>query len=455
MVDRVAPLYPEQPEAVPFAEDTLALQFADINRDRLRYVAKWGRWQCWNGSVWMPDDTLHVYDRVRDLIRLEASLIRPGSNGAPSPKKLLEGRVIASVERLARSDRRMAATVEQWDADPWALNTPGGPINLRTGAQRDPEPLNYATKCAAVSPKAGPMPRWLPFLRRVTNEDEELMAYIQRMIGYALTGLTLEHALFFLYGTGANGKSVLVNTIAAIMGDYATTADIELFLASKNEQHPTGIASLLGARLVSVIETEKGRRWAESRLKSLTGGDKISARFMRQDYFEFTPQFKLLVAGNHKPSIRGVDEAMRRRMNLLPFTTTIPIEERDPDLFDKLKGEWPQILAWAIEGCLLWQEYRLSPPLTVTTATERYMESEDAFGQWINESCDEDRAEFSLVATLFDNWKIWAEKTGEFVGSQKSFSQNLEDRGYLPKRQGGTGQRGFQGICIRRSELNL
>lgn len=451
MADNVTPLYPEQPEAVPFAEDTLALQFADLNRGRLRYVAKWGRWQCWNGSVWMPDDTLSVYDRVRDLIRLEAGLAGRNSN-KNVPKKMLEGRVIASVERLARSDRRLAATTEQWDADPWALNTPAGPINLRSGIQRDPEPLSYATKCAAVSP-GGKLDLWPDFLGRITAGNTELQKFIQRMAGYALTGLTSEHALFFLYGTGANGKSVLVNTLAGIMGDYAISAPVEMFLATKNDQHPTGIASLVGARLVSVVETEKGRRWAEAKIKGLTGGDKISARFMRQDFFEFTPQFKLLIAGNHKPSIRGVDEAMRRRMNLIPFTTTIPKEDRDPDLFEKLKPEWPAILQWAIDGCLQWQETKLAAPATVINATEQYMEAEDGFGQWVNECCDEDRSEFSLVATLFDNWKTWAEKSGEFIGSQKIFSQNLEDRGYLRKRQGGTGKIGFQGICLRRTEL--
>src|ERR1043166_4297178 len=353
MADNVTPLYPEPPAAVPFAEDTLALQFADLNKDRLRFVAKWGRWQCWNGSVWVTDDTLHVYDRVRDLIRLEASLIN-GSNSASKPKKLLEGRVISSVERLARSDRRMAATVEQWDADPWNLNTPSGPVNLRTGTQREPEPLSYATKCTAVSP-GGKLDLWPDFLARITGQNTELGAFIQRMAGYCLTGMTSEHALFFLYGTGANGKSVLVNTLAGIMGDYAISAPIEMFLATKTDQHPTGIASLVGARLVSVVETEKGRRWAEAKIKGLTGGDKISARFMRQDFFEFTPQFKLVIAGNHKPGLRGVDEAMRRRLNLVPFTTTIPKPDRDTELFEKLRPEWPAILHWMIDGGLAWQ----------------------------------------------------------------------------------------------------
>ena len=175
------------------------------------------------------------------------------------------------------------------------------------------------------------------------------------MCGYALTGITREHALFFLYGTGANGKSVFLNTVSGIMADYATTAPIETFIASRDERHPTDIAGLQGARLVTAFETEDGRRWAESKLKALTGGDRVAARFMRQDFFEFVPQFKLLIAGNHKPRLRAVDEAMRRRFNLVPFTVTIPEPERDKDLAEKLRDEWPGILRWMVERCLAWQ----------------------------------------------------------------------------------------------------
>jgi putative DNA primase/helicase len=168
-------------------------------------------------------------------------------------------------------------------------------------------------------------------------------------------GLTREHALFFGYGTGANGKSVLLSTIAGTLGEYHRTAPIETFTASNADRHPTDLAGLRAARLVTATETEEGRRWAESRIKKLTGGDKVAARFMRQDFFEYRPAFKLIIAGNHKPSLRSVDEAIRRRFHLIPFSITIPPEERDPDLAEKLKDERPAILAWLIEGCLEWQ----------------------------------------------------------------------------------------------------
>lgn len=180
-----------------------------------------------------------------------------------------------------------------------------------------------------------------------TGGDKELQSYLQRMVGYALTGSTQEHALFFLYGTGANGKSVFVNTLATILGDYATNAPMDTFMETRTDRHPTDMAGLRGARFVAAIETEQGKRWAESKLKNLTGGDKISARFMRQDFFEFFPQFKLFVAGNHKPAIRNIDEAMKRRLHLIPFTITVPPERRDKNLQQKLLAERDGILAWA------------------------------------------------------------------------------------------------------------
>ena len=251
------------------------------------------------------------------------------------------------------------------------------------------------------------------------------------MAGYCLTGLTSEHALFFIYGIGANGKSVYINTISGILADHHRTAPIETFTASPHQdRHPTELARLRGARLVTSIETEEGRRWAESRIKSLTGGDKIAAHFMRQDFFEFTPQFKLFIAGNHKPGLRSVDEAIRRRFNLIPFTVTIPPAERDPDLAETLKAEWPGILAWMIEGCLVWQREGIAAPAAVTSATAAYLEAEDAVAAWLKERCEEPSDAVERSNALFASWKDWAEKAGEPVGSQKKLSQKLEDRGF-------------------------
>lgn len=210
----------------------------------------------------------------------------------------------------------------------------------------------------------------------------------------------------------------------------------------------------MGARLVTAVETEEGRRWAESKIKSLTGGDQISARFMRQDFFEFTPVFKLVIAGNHKPGLRSVDEAIRRRFHLVPFSVTIPPDARDKDLAEKLKAEWPGILQWMIEGCLKWQAEGLKPPQTVLEATAAYLEAEDAIAAWIEERCEIKASHWTSSAALFASWKAWAELNGEFVGSQKALAEKLETRGLVPARKPGSGARGFKGIKIIETEAS-
>jgi putative DNA primase/helicase len=324
-----------------------------------------------------------AWDFAREVCRYAAAQCNKGKTASA----IASAKTVYAVERLARSDRRLAATVDQWDADPWQLNTPDGVVDLQTGQARPHIPEDYFTKITSVGPR-GDCSRFLAFLDRITGGDCELVAYIRRVLGYGLIGLTREHALFFGYGTGANGKSVLLSTVAGILGEYHKTAPIETFTASNADRHPTDLASLRGARLVTATETEEGRRWAESRIKQLTGGDTVAARFMRQDFFEYRPAFKLVIAGNHKPSLRSVDEAIRRRFHLIPFAVTVPPEERDPDLAEKLKEEWPGILAWLIEGCLEWQTEGLSPPKAVLDATAAYLSAEDSLSAWIDDTCE-------------------------------------------------------------------
>lgn len=426
-----------------FTDEAIALQFADRFERELRYVASWGRWLRWDGCRWQFDDTLAAFDLSRRMCREAAAACEKQNVSAA----LASAKTVAAVERLAKADRRLAATIDQWDADPWLLNTPGGIIDLRTGKSLPARIQDYATKITAVSP-AGDCPTWKSFLHRVTGGDEELIAFLRRICGYALTGVTREHALFFFYGTGANGKSVFISTVAGILADYHTTAAIETFTASQSERHPTDLAGLRGARLVTATETEEGRRWAESKIKALTGGDKIAARFMRQDFFEFVPAFKLMIAGNHKPGLRSVDEAIRRRFHLIPFSVTIPPDERDLQLTERLRDEWPGILAWMVEGCLQWQADGLQPPSAVTDATTAYLTAEDALAEWIDERCWRDPVAWTASSDLFASWTAWATKAGEPPGTQKRFVQNLEARGFLPRRQ--MHGRGFDGLKLCR-----
>ncbi len=269
------------------------------------------------------------------------------------------------------------------------------------------------------------------------------------MIGYALTEVTTEHAMFFLYGTGGNGKSVYLSTIDRIISGYHRVAPIETFTASSIERHPTDLAGLMGARLVTAVETQEGRKWDETKIKTLTGGDKISARFMRQDFFEYVPQFKLIIAGNHKPGLRSVDEAIRRRFYLVPFTVTIQKEERDTSLPEKLKSELPGILAWIIKGCLAWQSIGLAPPAIVQEATATYLEAEDAIGAWITERYERDPDGWATSAALFENWKSWATQAGETVGTQTQFTKRLEGRKGLNGPTKYRGERGYWGLRMK------
>ena len=435
-------------ESVWGTEDALALSFTRRYHRDWRYVAGWGKWLVWDGQRWRTEDTLAATDLIRSVCRQTA--LR-----ADNPRvatKLASAGTVSGVERLARADRRHAATTDEWDADPWLLNTQGGVLDLKTGRMRPHERADRMTKITTATP-GGDCQTWRQFIDEVTGGDKELEFYLQRMVGYALTGSTQEHALFFLYGTGANGKSVFVNTLATILGDYATNAPMDTFMETRTDRHPTDMAGLRGARFVAAIETEQGKRWAESKLKNLTGGDKISARFMRQDFFEFFPQFKLFVAGNHKPAIRNIDEAMKRRLHLIPFTITVPPERRDKNLQQKLLAERDGILAWAVQGCLDWQRHgRLKPPQRVVDATEEYFEAEDALGRWLDERCVRETCAKSLTAELFNDWKQWAEAAGEFVGAQRRFSDQLITRG-LEKWRNGMGVRGFQGIGLKHPSI--
>lgn len=271
---------------------------------------------------------------------------------------------------------------------------------------------------------------------------------MQRVAGYCLTGSTQEHGLFFLYGTGSNGKSVFVNTLFTLLGDYAANAPMETFMETRTERHPTDLAGLRGARLVTATETEQGRRWNEAKIKEITGGDRVTARFMRQDYFTYSPQFKLMISGNHKPAIKNVDEAMKRRLHLIPFTVTIPAKRRDRQLPIKLLEERDGILAWALAGCLAWQQEGLQPPDSVQKATAEYFEEEDTVGEFIDEECQLHPQAREAVASIYRRWKERAERRGEYVGTSRWLVQQLVARG-LERGRDNSGAKAILGISLK------
>ncbi len=440
--------HPDDEQTVWGTDDALALTFTRRYQRDWRYIAAWGKWLMWDSQRWRSEKTLEATHLIRQVCR-HASL------HASNPKvaaKLAGASTVGGVERLARTDRHHAATTDEWDADIWLLNTPGGVVDLRTGRIRPHDRRDRMTKITAATPK-GDCPTWRAFLGDVSGQDAELAAYLQLAVGYWLTGSTQEHALFFLYGTGANGKSVFVNTIFTILGDYAANAPMDTFMETRTDRHPTDLAGLRGARFVAATETEQGRRWNESKIKAITGGDPVTARFMRQDFFTYPPHYKVVIAGNHKPSIRNVDEAMKRRMHLIPFTVTIPPEKRDGRLTEKLLKERDGILVWAVEGCLRWQQQGLKRPACVVSATEEYFEAEDAVGQWLDERCSLHPEARTLTADLFGDWREWAEKAGEFVGSIKRFAELLIARSFEKTRMHG-GAKAFKGLMLRPKACN-
>jgi putative DNA primase/helicase len=420
-------------------EDAVALRFAAQYEPDYRYVAQTGRWMLWAGTHWLAENTLRAFDAARALCRDAGDA---------------DAKVVSAVEKLARADRRIAATVEQWDADYFALCTPGGMVDLRTGEMRPARREDYATKQTAVAaaPRiedgGKPPDLWLSFLDRVFNKNDDLIAFVQRLLGYCLTGDSSEHIFALLFGTGRNGKGVFCRTAINILGDYANTSPIEMFLESKQDRHPTELARLHKVRLTVAQETPKGRAWDEAKIKNMTGGDPLPARFMRQDFFDFCPTHKLIIAGNYKPKLRMVDEAIRARLRLVPFIVTIPKEERDPKFTEKLKPEYPAILRWMIDGCIDWQANGLADPDAVREASNDYFHSQDSVAHWIDDRTERRTLAFTLTADLFADWESWcAERDVDEVGTKTAFTKALQERGLTYKKgeKGG----GFKELVLK------
>lgn len=424
-------------------EDSAAQQFVELHGDKLRYCHSHGKWFRWNGFYWEVNNTSLAFHHARELARQLAA------NEDDRKRYKIEATSFAGgVERFARCDPKIAITMEFWDRDPWLLGTPGGTVDLRTGILRPASLEDGITKVTAATPDSSDCPRWLRFLVETTGDDGELIRFLQQWCGYCLTGVTQEHALVFVYGPGGNGKSVFLNTVTTILKDYAVTSAMETFTASTGDKHPTDLAMLAGARLVTASETEEGRAWAEARIRSLTGGDPISARFMRRDFFTYVPTFKLIVIGNHKPVLHNVDDAAKRRFNIVPFT--LKPAKPDRELGQKLMQEAPGILQWMIDGCLDWKQSGLIRPNCVTEATAEYFSDQDLFRHWLEEECicepgNIDRSASS--SSLFKSWSDYAKGAGHKPGTTSTFKDNLTTAGFKFYR--GAKAREFFGISIR------
>lgn len=429
-------------QAPPLSEDAIAAAFVARHAEDTRYCAALGGWMWWCSTHWQRDDRSLVREFMRQVCRSVAS----SADAKPIARRIASDRTVTAALRLAAADPAISSTVGAWDNAPMCLNTAAGLLDLETGEMHDHDPARLLTQVADALP-GGSCPRWLRFLDRITDGDRELQTYLQRVAGYCLTGSTREQVFFFFHGTGANGKSVFLQTLSAVLGNYAATAAPGTFTASRSDRHLTELAGLRGARLVVAFETESGQSWAEGRIKTVTGGEPIRANFMHRDHFEFRPQFKLIVAGNHRPALTSVNEAIRRRLHLVPFPVTIPDEDRDLLLSDRLLEERHGILAWAIEGCAEWQRHGLAPPPAITGASAGYIDDEDTVGEWIEECCVTGPDCRAPARALYASWAAWAEAAGATRGSQKSLGEALRERGFQPAKV--SGARGWQGIAPR------
>jgi putative DNA primase/helicase len=426
-------------------EDSAATDFIDRHGENLRFCHTTGAWFIFKTTSWREDETGEVFQMIRVMVRQLSDMQEKSKLPAINRTSFSSG-----IERFAKSDQQVAVTHDYWDADPWLLGTPGGTVDLRNGVLRESRREDAITKLTAVAPLDEGCPLWLKFLNDSTDGDQEFVRFLQQWWGYCLTGITREHALAFIYGPGGNGKTVFLNIMTRIFGDYAATSAMDTFTSSQSDKHPTDLAKLRGARLVTASETEAGKPWAEARIKQLTGGDRISARFMRQDFFEYDPHFKLMIVGNHMPVLANVDDAVKRRFNIVPFILTPAAP--DPELEEKLFREVGGILRWAIDGCLDWQKNRLVRPQSVQKATKQYFDEQDMMGQWIDEACVVEEPggnrQSALSADLYGSWDEFCDKAGEQPGSKKAFGSSMQKRGFRLERDS-TGYRMIRGIRLK------
>ena len=406
--------------------------------DRIRYVHAWGRWLVWDGKRWAQNDRGQVQGFAKKTVMAmhEEALKRP--DGRDARKALStwafgsesEGRLKAMVS-LTQTEPEIPLVPDELDSDPWAFNVLNGTIDLQTGDLFEHDQGDQITKLAPVEYDPSAIaPTWDRFLLEIMADRPDLVSFLQRLIGYSLTGLTTEHVLLFLYGLGANGKTTFLNTVLTLAGDYGRQSEPELLIRKRRDSHPTGVADLKGARVVVTSEIDAGRSLAESLLKQLTGGDRIVARFMKRDFFEFEPSHTLWLAANYRPVVKGTDTAIWRRIHLIPFDVTFPPDRQDPDLTKKLRAELPGILNWAVRGCLEWQREGLNPPAEVRAATDGYRDDMDVLGGFISEHCAVEEGAEAEARDLYKEYTVWAEAGGEKKLAKNVFGRQLQERGF-------------------------
>ncbi len=445
-----------QKGALQFTDTTNAYRLLTAYGKDIRYNALWKKWLVWNGAHWEMDDGYLIHDKGLQMIRgIYAELL-----------KTSDYRDRIEIEKHAtqsESVRRRKALIEaaSWipelnvktddlDTDPWLLNVRNGTIDLRSGELREHRQADLITRRADVDydPKAD-CPAWRKFLMEIMNYNGELIRFLQNAAGWSVSGDTSEQTMFILFGTGANGKSTFLNTIMNLLGEYAIATNTETFMKRSAEQIGNDLARLRGTRFVTTTEAEQGRRLSEPLIKQITGNDRITARFLYGEYFNFTPTFKIFMATNHKPVIKGTDHGIWRRIKLIPFTTRIEEARQDKHLERKLSEEKSGILNWLIEGCMRWRVEGLKPPKIILAATAEYRSEMDALGNFIKERCVQKEGLQIKARDLFRCYQEWCNDNNEKSCSERFLGLRLKEMGLEQKRYGDG--RYWQGIHIKES----
>ena len=430
------------PDPDDLTDESIARSFVNLHSDKLRYCPTWKAWLVYDGMRWYKDDTLEPVRLAQKYVQSLRDHL-PRLSGRSERDEFLSAirraehsRTPTAILKSAQSDDRVVVRPADFDQNQYVLNCRNGTIDLTTGELNRHGPGDNLTKLAPVEflPSAT-CPTWDAFLSRIMAGDNELIGFLRRAAGYALTGDASGNCFFLLHGHGRNGKTVLVNALLHVLGDYGMTAANNL-LTSANRQHPTALADLHGKRLVGISEPNDGR-FDEALVKWLTGGDTIRARRVHCDSFEFSPTFKFFMSSNHMPEVREMGEAMWRRIRVIPFTVTILPEEEDTGLAGKIRAEASGILNWMLKGCLEWRVQGLMPPESVNRATKDYREEMDSVGEFINARCILGPDLRVPTNELLRAFAEWCDQTGvaqnERVGT-KEFSQRLEQKGFKGDR---------------------
>jgi len=412
--------------------------------EHIRFCSELG-WLVWKGDRWLVDCNGAIERLAKQCADsfIQDIASEPDADRKKTILKHLNKseslRSIKAMVELAKSEPDLTVPFSQFDRDPNFINANGIHINLKTGEPRKAKPNDYCTKSIGIhyDPLAK-CPQWTNHINKIFAGDLELIRFIQKAVGYCLTGLTTEQVLFFLHGSGANGKSTFLTVIRQILADYASSLNSSSLMVKHNQSTTNDIANLKGARAVFVSELEKGQRLDEALVKQITGGDEISARFLYREFFQFTPQFKLWMMGNYVPEIRGTDHGIWRRIHLIPFNVQFSDKDKIPGYDKKLLAESPGILNWMIEGCLLWQREGLDPPSQVINSTKEYRSNMDIVQNWINECATVESSELNncirTANALYQSYCAWCSTNKEFAMKQTAFGNELRGKGFTKKR---------------------